>query len=163
MQPAIAVAAALTAFAAGSALAQTPASSGAMPGFPGYGHPAIGPADCRVLSPSQAQCVIPARTAGRYVVDAAGTSTATGAGAVQAIIIGGRTWTCAQAVNRAPWASGPRTFHVQCMVTVLTDEPLTVTTLYRDEKATKDPKGPVLTVQPVAWNGVIDVHVIGAK
>jgi hypothetical protein len=134
-----------------------------MPGFPGFGHPAIGPDGCKVINPSQAQCVIPARTAGRYVIDAAGTSTATAAGAVQSIVIGGPTWQCAQATNKAPWATGARTFRVECVVNVLTDQPLAVNVLYRDANAAKDPKGPVLTVTPIAWNGVVDVHVTGAK
>jgi hypothetical protein len=164
MQPALAVAAALAAALATSpGLAQTPSPTAPMPGFPGYGHPAIGPGDCKVLNPAQARCIIPAKTAGRYLVDATGTSTATAAGAVQQIIIGGPTWTCAQAVDHAPWASGPRTFHVQCVINVLTDEPLAVNVLYRDAKATKDPAGPVLTVQPIAWNGIVDVRVTGAK
>ena len=158
-----AVAALVAALVTGPVLAQTPTPAAPMPGFPGYGHPAIGPGDCRVLNPSQAQCVIPARTAGRYLVDVAGTSTATAAGALQEIVIGGRTWQCAQATNHAPWATGSRTFHVQCVINVLTDEPLTVNALYRDSNATKDPKGPVLTIATVPWNGILDVRFSGAK
>jgi hypothetical protein len=107
--------------------------------------------------------VIPAKTAGRYLIDAEGTSTATGAGALQEIVIGGPTWQCAQATNHAPWSSGPRTFHVQCVINVLTDEPLPVNMLYRDTNATKDPKGPVLTIGSIPWNGVLDVRYSGAK
>ena len=145
------------------ALAQAPASSAPIPGFPNYGHPAIGAGDCRTVSPSEAQCVIPAKTAGRYVIDAMGTSTATASGAAQQIAIGGPNWECAQAVNRAPWSTGSRTFHVQCVVTILSDQPVTVNAIYRDTKATKDPKGPVLTVTPVPWNGILDVGSRGAK
>jgi hypothetical protein len=165
MQRAFAAAAAVTAalIASPAALAQAPAASTPIPGFIGYGHPAIGPADCKVLNPSQAQCIVPARTAGRYLIDAAGASTATGAGAQQSIVIGGPTWQCAQATNHAPWSSGPRTFRVQCVVTILTDQPLAVNMLYRDVNATKDPKGPILSMAPVPWNGVLDVHFSGAK
>jgi len=161
MQSAFAAATALAAaLMTTPALAQAPSA----PGFlPGYGHPAIGPDSCRTLNPSQAQCVIPARTAGRYQIDASGTSTATGAGAIQSIVIGGPTWQCAQAVNHAAWSSGSRTFHVQCVVTVLTDEPLAVNVNYRDANATKDPKGPVLTISAVPWNGILDVRLSGAK
>jgi hypothetical protein len=163
MRPTLAAAALSAVFVTSSAPAQTAAPSGAMPGFPGYGHPALGPGDCKALGPSQAQCIIPARTAGRYLIDAVATSTATGAGAVQSIAIGGSNWTCAQAVNRTPWSSGPRSFHVQCLATVLTDEPLAVNMLYRDTNATKDPKGPVLTVRPIPWSGILEVQTIGAK
>jgi hypothetical protein len=164
MQSTFATAAVLAAaLVTGPVLAQAPAPSAPMPGFPGYGHPAIGPADCRVLNPNQAQCVIPAKTAGRYLVDASGTSTATAAGALQEIIIGGRTWQCAQATNHAAWSSGSRTFHVQCVINVLTDEPLAVNMLYRDSNATKDPKGPVLTIATIPWNGILDVRFSGAK
>jgi hypothetical protein len=163
MQPAFAAAAIAVALVTSPALAQTSAPSAPMPGFPGFGHPAIAPGDCRTLNSSQAQCIIPARTAGRYLVDAAGTSTATAAGAVQSITIGGPTWQCAQATNHAAWTSGARTFHVQCVVNVLTDEPLAVNVLYRDLNATKDPRGPVLTIAPIPWNGVLDVRFSGAK
>ncbi|HZC16395.1 MAG TPA: hypothetical protein VE309_06525 [Caulobacteraceae bacterium] len=163
MQGMFAAAALTAALLASPVLAQAPAPSAPTPGFPGYGHPAIGPADCRVLNPNQAQCVIPAKTAGRYLIDAAGTSTATGAGALQSIVIGVPTWQCAQATNHAPWSSGSRTFHVQCVVSVLTDEPLAVNMTYRDANATKDPAGPVLRLAAVPWNGVLDVHFTGAK
>src|SRR5580658_3275980 len=142
MQSTLATAAVMAAvLVTGPALAQAP--SAPMPGFPGYDPPAIGPAACRVINANQAQCVIPAKTAGRYLIDAAGTSTATAAGAQQQIVIGGPTWQCAEATNHAPWSSGPRTFHVQCVINVLTDQPLPVNMVYRDLNATKDPKGPV--------------------
>ncbi len=162
MQPAFAATALAAALATGPVLAQSPASA-PMPGFPAYNHPNIGPGDCRVLNPNQAQCTIPAKTAGRYLVDGAGTSTATGSGALQEIIIGGKTWQCAQATNHAAWSSGPRTFHVQCVINVLTEEPLVVSMLYRDANATKDPKGPVLTIASIPWNGILDVRFSGAK
>ena len=158
----VATAALTAALLTSPVLAQAPADA-PTPGFPGYGHPAVGPGDCRVINPGQAQCVIPAKTAGRYLIDAAGTSTATAAGAIQSIVIGGPTWQCAQATNKAPWSTGPRTFHLQCVVNVLTDAPLAVNVLYRDANATKDPRGPVLTLQPIAWNGIVDVRFSGAK
>jgi hypothetical protein len=162
MRSTLATAAALAALlVTGPALAQAP--SAPMPGFPGYGHPAIGPEDCRVLNANQAQCVIPAKTAGRYLVDASGTSTATAAGAQQEIVIGGATWQCAEALNHAPWSSGPRTFHVQCVINVLTDEPLAVNMVYKDLNATKDPNGPVLKIAAIPWNGILDVRYSGAK
>jgi len=161
MQSAFAVTAALAAaLVTTPVLAQPPPAAGFLPG---YGHPAIGPESCRTLSPSQAQCLIPARTAGRYVIDATGTSIATGAGAAQSLAVGGPAWTCIQATNRAPWSSGPRTFHVQCTVTVLTDTPLAVNVIYRDANARMDPKGPTLAIAPMPWNGILNVQPIGAK
>lgn len=143
-----------------SAQAQTPSAAGFLPG---YGHPAVGPESCRTLSPNQAQCVIPARTAGRYVIDASGTSTAKGAGAAQSLSVGGPAWVCIQATNRTPWSSGSRTFHVRCTVTVLSDEPLPVNVIYRDANATTDPKGPTLAVTAMPWNGILNVQPMGAK
>jgi len=161
MHPASAAVASLAAaLLSTSVLAQTPPAAGFLPG---YGHPAVGPDSCRTLSPSQAQCVIPARTAGRYVIDASGTSTATGAGAVQSIAVGGPAWVCIQAANRTPWSTGSRTFHVQCAVTVLTNEPLAVNVIYRDANARMDPKGPTLAIAAAPWNGILNVQPIGAK
>jgi hypothetical protein len=161
MHPASAAAATLAvALTSPSALAQTPSGAGFLPG---YSHPAVGPDSCRTLSPSQAQCVIPARTAGRYVIDASGTSTATAAGAAQSISVGGPAWVCIQATNRTPWSSGSRTFHVQCTVTVLTDEPMAVNVIYHDAKAKMDPNGPTLAIAAMPWNGVLNVQPIGAK
>ena len=69
MKTAFAVATVLTAaLLTNPVLAQAPADA-PMPGFPGYGHPAVGPGDCKVINPSQAQCVIPGKTAGRYLID----------------------------------------------------------------------------------------------
>jgi hypothetical protein len=161
MHPASAVAATLAvALLGGPALAQTPSAAGFLRG---YGHPAVGPDSCRTLSPSQAQCVIPARTAGRYLINASGTSTATGAGAAQSLSVGGPAWVCIEAANRTPWSSGARTFHVQCAVTVLTDDPVAVNVIYRDTNAAMDPKGPTLAITAMPWTGILNAQPVGAK
>lgn len=123
--------------------------------FAGYGQPTIPTTACRSLGPTEAQCVIPAMTAGRYLIEATGTSTSQGADAVQAleIDIGGRQ--CGVGKNAAPWPSGARTFRLNCEVSVLSDAPVVVRVIYADAKADKDPKGPSLAVRPLPWNGVL--------
>jgi len=97
-------------------------------------------------------------TVGRYLIQASGTSTATGEGAVQAIniLLGAAPCTQAQSKNTGegtkPWTSGPQTIQVNCVVQVITDDALTITTSYDDQKATKDPKGPTLSVRRIPWS-----------
>jgi hypothetical protein len=134
-----------------------------MAGVVGYNHPVIGPEDCKVVNPGLTQCTIPAKSAGAYVVVAAGTSTAKEAGAAQQLTIGGDGWKCSPVTNTAKWSSGPRTFQVACLIEVLTDQPLRVAVRYDDVHAEKDPKGPVLQVQAAPWNGVLSATIVGAK
>jgi len=145
---------------AGGVLAQAapaaaPAPLGPPRAFAGYSQPAIGAAGCHMVSAAQAQCVIPAMTAGRYLIEGSGTSTFAAAGATQTLVvqIGGQR--CAAVQNKAPWTSGARTFKVDCVVSVLTDRPLIVAVGYGDEHATKDPRGPSLTLRPLPWEGVL--------
>jgi hypothetical protein len=151
--------------AAGSATAQpaNPAPDIPMPGLPGYDHPQIGGDACKVVNPNAAQCTIPAKSAGEYVVVASGTSTAKGAGAAQQLTIGGQNWKCGPVANTTKWSSGPRTFTIACMVQILTDHPLTVIVRYDDRNADTDPKGPTLVVKPVPWSGVLSAAVVAAK
>jgi hypothetical protein len=126
-------------------------------GLPGYSQPEITAAYCRNVSPTQTTCTFPAMTAGRYIVQASGTSTASGE-AAQAIVIQVGNKTC-RADRRASnaWTSGPKTIALTCEVLVLADKPLPVSAFYADDKATKDPKGPTLVVQRAAWEGVLGV------
>jgi hypothetical protein len=154
-----------TAAAAASATAQ-PADPGPdipMPGVNGYDHPQIGADACKVVSPSVAQCTIPPRTAGQYLVVASGTSTAKAAGAAQRLTIGGQNWYCQPAVDTTKWSSGPRTITVGCLIQVLTDRPLVVSVRYDDQNAEKDPKGPTLTLRPVPWSGVLSTTYVGGN
>ncbi len=162
-----ALVASAAAAASGAAHAQAAAPTPDIPmaGVVGYGHPAIGPNDCKVINPSQAVCTIPAKTAGSYLVVASGTSTATGAGAAQQITIGGNNWVCAKATTSTTagkWTSGPRTLQAACMIEVLTDQPLPVGVVYADVKADKDPKGPTLKLTAAPWNGIIASTYLGA-
>ena len=82
-----------------SAGAQSPSPPDVpMGAFPDYGHPEIMADNCTSNGADRTECVIPAKTAGRYLVVAAGTATATGPNAVQEIALGGPYWQCGQPV-----------------------------------------------------------------
>jgi hypothetical protein len=165
MQLAFAAIAALTAVILANPASAQPADQADQPmaGVAGYSHPEIGPDDCKVVNPSYTECVIPAKTAGRYLVTAAGVSTAKGDGATQTLAIGGKTWLCAKVTNTAKWSSGARTFQIACMIDVLSDDPVAIGAAYQDTNATKDPKGPKLAIRRVSWNGIIDSSYRGAQ
>jgi hypothetical protein len=140
----------------GLANAATATPVGPLPrAFTGYNQPTIPATACRSLGPTEAKCVIPAMTAGRYLIEATGTSTSQGADAIQAleIDIGGRQ--CGVGKNAAPWPSGARIFRLNCEVSLLSDSPVVVRVVYADAKAVKDPRGPTLAIQPLPWNGVL--------
>lgn len=133
-------------------------------GFVGYSQPDIGAAACKVVNPGQATCTIPAMTAGRYLIEASGTSTANAANPAQriAIIVGATN--CGQAdrkpTAKAPWAIGAaKTLKLQCEVEILTDRPLPVHAVYADDKATKSTTGPTLVVRRLPWDGVLSTKV----
>ncbi|CAN1536600.1 hypothetical protein MCEMIH16_01606 [Caulobacteraceae bacterium] len=148
--------------------AQTPAVAPAAPpaaslgpprAFQGYSQPEITASYCRVVNPGQITCTLPAMTAGRYMVVASGTSTATAAGASQklAVLVGNRN--CGVAERKpspqAPWAKGAKTIRLNCEIMVLTDRPLPVTVVYVDDKATRSAAGPTLRLERVPWEGVL--------
>lgn len=150
---------------AGAPAAAVPAPPLGPPrGFVGYTQPDIGASACRVVSPTQTTCTIPAMTAGRYLIEASGTSTSTAAGSVQRIAIVIGSTNCGQAERKptatAPWAVGAaKTLKLQCEVEVLSDRPLAVTAVYADDKATKAATGPTLTVKRLPWDGVLSTRV----
>jgi hypothetical protein len=125
--------------------------------FAGYSQPAITASMCKVVNPAQTQCLVPAMTAGRYLIEAAGTSTAQDGKARQAleIAVGDTVCGLASPANPAPWSSGARTFRVDCEVTLLTDAPVVVRVIYTDAHAVKDPVGPTLSMRPLSWQGVL--------
>jgi hypothetical protein len=149
---------ALAALASAAASPPTPPDT-PLGAFPDYGHPEVTVANCRSHDPGRTECFIPAKTAGRYVVEAAGTSTATGPGATQSLVLGGPGWSCNQPITtkKGEWSSGPRTLRIGCVVTVLADAPVPVIAAYADTNATKDPKGPVVLIRRIAWDGVLEV------
>jgi hypothetical protein len=129
----------------------------------GYSQPDITPGLCETRGPKETRCVIPEMTAGRYVIVASGSSTATEEGAAQAIDIrlvsGGEEQICARAqTNTAkggkPWSAGARTIRVACIVQIISDDKLVVRATYADSHATPDGKGPVLAFRKVAWSPI---------
>ncbi|MDP2259083.1 MAG: hypothetical protein Q8J89_05145 [Caulobacter sp.] len=131
--------------------------------FVGYTQPDIGAGACRTISAVQTSCVIPAMTAGRYLIEASGVSTANAAGAVQRLgIVVGAT-SCGTADRRPnadhPWPPGTaKTIRLQCEVEILTDRPLTVLAVYADDKATKAVTGPTLVIRRLPWDGVVSAR-----
>lgn len=144
---------------AAAALAQSAAAPPALPKlFAGYAQPEINPGLCRNVDPTRTDCIVPAMSAGRYVIHAAGTSTSQGADAKQELVIAAGGHVCGRATNSNPWASGARTFKLDCVITVVTDKPVTLTVRYADFHAAKDPKGPLMTVERAGWDGVLDAQ-----
>jgi hypothetical protein len=163
----LAVAALATGAGAASAQPGGPAAPQAPPAPPrvflaaGYTQPDITPGFCKNVDISHTQCTIPAMTAGRYIIAVSGASTATAADGAQQIIIAIGNQVCSTSTRNpdphVPWAIGTkRTFVAACVATIITDAPLTVTAVYADSKATKDPKGPLLSVSRQPWTGFID-------
>lgn len=155
----------MTSFAA---LALAALAAGAPPAAPAdhtpavyadYGHPEVTADNCQAKDPGHTICYIPGKTAGRYLVEAQGTSTAKGPDATQTLMLGGAGWACNRAVTtrKGDWTSGARTLQVACVINVLSDAPLAVEAVYTDADATRDPKGPVVTIRPLPWSGVLDV------
>ncbi len=149
---------------AAPAVATPPAPVGPPRAFVGYTQPDIGASACRTISSTQATCTIPAMTAGRYLIEASGTSTASAAGAVQKLGIAVGTTNCGTADRRPtatnPWPVGTvKTIQLQCEVEILTDRPLVVQAVYADDKATKAATGPTLVVKRLPWDGVLSVRV----
>jgi hypothetical protein len=133
----------------------------------GYAEPAIPASACKAVNPGEATCALPAMTAGFYFVRAVATSTATAAGAEQqiSIVAGDQHCTSTYAPDpKAPWAVGvKRTFYAGCVFTIVTDEPMAVTAVYLDSKATKDPAGPTLQVYPQPWTGALSALPVAIK
>jgi hypothetical protein len=150
----------------GAAQAATPPAPQPIPTPPrvftmaGYTEPVIPASSCKVVSATETQCLIPAMTAGRYLADATGVSTATadGAGREIAIVAGDHHCTLTYTADpKKPWAVGQKhAFHVGCVFSIVTDTAMTITVVYADGKATKDPAGPQLTVTPQPWAGVLN-------
>jgi hypothetical protein len=125
----------------------------------GYSQPDITPGYCKNLDPARTACTIPAMTAGSYYVEAMGTSTATAEGAAQqlTIVAGDQSCTSTRGVDaKAPWVIGAaRTLRGGCLFTFVTDVPVNIVVGYADNKATKDAKGPFISVRHTPWAGVL--------
>jgi hypothetical protein len=141
-----------------SAFAQTPAAPAnfTLPhAYAGYSQPEI--TQCATASPLRSSCTAPAMTAGRYVILARASATATGAGATQTLSIELNGQSCAS-VKSNPFTGTKGVPPVFCQVTFLTDTPLTITADFSVENATPDPAGPHLVIRRAQWSGVIDAR-----
>ena len=123
----------------------------------GYAQPPVPASACKTLNAAQATCELPGMTAGFYFARAAATSTATADGAEQqvTIVAGQQHCTSTYAPDpKAPWAVGAkRPFYAGCIFAIVTDDPMTISAVYLDAKATKDPAGPTLQLYPQPWTG----------
>jgi len=160
MPPAFRIASAIASLtlAATSAQAQAqaaPASFALPHAYAGYSQPEI--TQCATAGPLRSSCTAPAMTAGRYVILASASATATGAGATQALSIelGGQA--CA-GVKSNPFTGTKGVPPVFCQVTLLTDTPLTITANFSVENATPDPAGPKLIIRRLPWSGVLEAR-----
>jgi len=133
----------------------------------GYAEPEIGPAACKVVNAGETHCAAPAMTAGVYLVQAVGTSTAQAVDAVQqlTIVAGDQSCTSTRSPDaKTPWAVGAkRSLLSGCVFTIVTDAPLAITVVYLDTKATRDPRGPQVSVTREPWTGVLNALPISEK
>lgn len=149
---------ALAALAAAGANPQTlPQNPPAV--FGDYNHPEVSPDACKATGPGQTVCFLPPKTMGRYLITAAGASTASGPDATQAIAIGGPGWACGQpaGTKKGDWtAPGPRVMVARCVISVLSDDPVKIVVSFGGADAKLAPDGPKVTLQPIPWDGVLE-------
>lgn len=160
MRPLLIAAVALASLAAaGADAAGPPPTPPRVFGQAGYSEPPIGPAACHAVSSGEVRCATPAMTAGMYLVQATGVSTATAAGAAQqlTIVVGDQICRSTREPDpQAPWAIGARrSFSSACLFTIVTDAPLPIIVGYVDQNATKDAAGPRVIVTAEPWSGAI--------
>ena len=161
MPSVLSIAVASLTLAATSVSAQTPVQTAAPVNFnlphayAGYSQPEI--TQCTTTGALKSDCVVPAMTAGRYVIVARASATSTGANATQSLSISLNGQSCVT-LKSAPFTGKKGVPPVVCQVTFLTDAPMTITADYSVENATADPAGPRLVVRRVPWNGVVDAR-----
>lgn len=159
MSPALpALVLSLSLAAATAALAQPAAPAAAnfvVPhAFAGYSQPDI--TECTTTGDTKRECVVPAMTAGRYLIVAQDGATSTGAGSTQTLEIALNGVSCV-ALKSQPF-TGQKGMAPVCQVTFLTDAPVTVTALFSAEHATPNPGGPRLVFRRVPWNGIMEAR-----
>lgn len=155
MSPAFSIAALLLSLTATAAAAQpaAPANFNLPHAYAGYSQPEI--TQCTNVGALTASCVVPAMTAGRYVIVAQGSATSTGANATQGLSISVNGQPCI-ALKPTPFTGKKALPPLFCRVTFLTDAPLTITATYSVENATPDAAGPHMVVRRAPWNGVVE-------
>ncbi|MGH3426513.1 MAG: hypothetical protein ACRDQZ_02885, partial [Mycobacteriales bacterium] len=112
--------------------------------------------DCTNSGELERTCVVPAMTAGRYVIVAQDGATSTAAGATMTMVILLNGSPCV-ALKSQPF-TGKKGLPAGCQVSVLTDEPMRVTARFAVEHATADAGGPHMVIQRAPWNGLLDVR-----
>jgi hypothetical protein len=131
------------------------ATSGSPAAFSGYSQPEVTADNCTSKGAGQLECLIPGKTAGRYLIVARGSATSTGADSVEGIAIGGAGWNCGRIVSQKGAWTGSRTFAASCVVTILSDEPVRVAIAFGGAQVQVDPKSPTVTFRRLPWNGVL--------
>ena len=127
--------------------------------YAGYSEPEI--ADCQTPTPLLRQCVVPAMTEGRYLIEVVAAATASGPGATQTLQINLGAAPCVK--------TNPVTFtakagmHLGCSVTFLTDKPIEVSAVYAVQNGTPDPKGPLMVIHRIPWNGIVQAQGVAFK
>lgn len=122
--------------------------------YQGYAQPEI--TQCTTTGAVKRECVVPAMTAGRYLIVALASATSTGASATQKLMISLNGQPCV-AINPVAF-TGKKGLRAACEANFLTDQPLTVTATYGVESATADAGGPQLILRRAPWNGVVDAR-----
>ncbi|HLI67151.1 MAG TPA: hypothetical protein VKU90_12365 [Caulobacteraceae bacterium] len=136
--------------------AAPPAASFTVPrAYAGYAQPEI--TQCTTTGDSRRECIVPAMTAGRYLIVARDNATSTGADATQQMQISLNGQPC-QTIKSQPFTGKKALPAIVCEVTFLTDAPITITATFTTEHATADPGGPKLVIRRVPWNGIIDAR-----
>lgn len=130
----------------------------ALSGLPGYRHPEIPISTCKLVNAGRRDCVIPAMTAGRYVIKAAGSSMPIGAKPRQQLTIVVDNRNCSQAFDASSWSGSTRTIRTMCEITVLSDAPTLISIVYADLQALKTATGPEVTIERLRWSGVMQMR-----
>jgi hypothetical protein len=125
--------------------------------YQGYSQPEI--TQCVASPPLQRVCTVPAMTAGRYLIIAVGSATATGAKSTQGLSIRLDNNEPCESINPVTF-TGKKALRAACVATFLTDQPVSVTAVYAVEGATPDAAGPQLILRRVPWNGVVEARPI---
>ena len=145
----------LAATATAAAQPAQPAANFALPrAYSGYAQPEI--TSCTTVGTLKRDCIIPAMTAGRYAIIAGGAATASGANATQSLLIGLNGVPC-NGVNPTAFTA-KQGLRLACEVSILTDQPITVTAAYAVQNGVPDQAGPQLVLRRLPWSGVVSAR-----
>jgi hypothetical protein len=151
--------------AAAQAAPDAPAAPAAAQTFPlpqaysAYSQPDV--TDCHSTGPLERDCTIPAMTAGRYLIIAQTSATATEADATQTVVIKLDGAPCA-ASRPAPFTE-KKGLRIGCIVSLLTDRPMVASAAFETHDATPSPDGPRLVFQRLPWTGVVQAAAVAFR